>query len=67
MICLIGGNRGPVLESLPLAAGSGGQVQIRWAGLAWRWSNAKPNLTIKKKILVNVARNAKLLPANAKQ
>ena len=50
----------PVLESLPLAVGSGGQVQIRWAGLAWRWPNAKPNLTIGTKILVNVARNAKL-------
>ena len=46
----------PVLESLPLAVGSGGQVQIRWAGLAWRW----PNLTIGTKILVNFARNAKL-------
>ena len=26
---------GPVLELLPLAVVSGGQVQIRWAGLAW--------------------------------
>ena len=25
----------PVLELLPLAVVSGGQVQIRWAGLAW--------------------------------
>ena len=50
----------PVLESLPLVVGSGGQVQIRWAGLAWRWPNAKPNLTIGTKMLVNVARNAKL-------
>ena len=28
---------GPVLELLPLAVVSGGQVQIRWAGLAWHW------------------------------
>ena len=27
----------PVLELLPLAVVSGGQVQIRWAGLAWHW------------------------------
>ena len=49
----------PVLESLPLAVGSGGQVQIRWAGLAWRWPNAKPNLTIGTKCLVNITKNAK--------
>ena len=49
----------PVLESLPLAVVSGGQVQIRWAGLAWHWPNAKPNLTIGTKCLVNIARNAK--------
>ena len=69
--------RSPVLESLPLAVGSGGQVQIRWAGLAWLWPNAKPNLTIRTKNLVNIARHAKLslsiqnlpimvLPVNAK-
>ena len=29
--------RNPVLEFLPLAVVSGGQVQIRWAGLAWHW------------------------------
>ena len=62
----------PVLELLPLAVVSGGQVQIRWAGLAWRWPNAKPNLTSGTKLLVNIARNAKLslpimiLPENAK-
>ena len=62
----------PVLESLLLAVVSGGQVQIRWAGLAWRWPNAKPNLTSGTKLLVNIARNAKLslpimiLPENAK-
>ena len=33
--------RTPVLESLPLADVSGGQVQIMWAGLAWHWPNAK--------------------------
>ena len=66
------GNDHPVLELLPLAVVSGGQVQIRWAGLAWRWPNAKPNLTSGTKLLVNIARNAKLslpimiLPENAK-
>ena len=61
-----------VLELLPLAVVSGGQVQIRWAGLVWRWPNAKPNLTSGTKLLVNIARNAKLslpimiLPENAK-
>ena len=55
-----------------MAVVSGGQVQIRWAGLAWRWPNAKPNLTSGTKLLVNIARNAKLslpimiLPENAK-
>ena len=29
------GERTSVLELLPLAVVSGGQVQIRWAGLAW--------------------------------
>ena len=62
----------PVLESLPLTTVSGGQVQLRWAGLAWRWPNAKPNLTSGTKLLVDIARNAKLslpimiLPENAK-
>ena len=49
----------PVLESIPLADVSGGQVQIRWAGLAWHWRKAKPNLPIGTKCLVNIARNAK--------
>ena len=48
-----------VLESLPLAVVSGGQVQIRWAGLAWHWPNAKPNLPIGTICPVNIARNAK--------
>ena len=50
---------GPVLELLPLAVVSGGQVQIRWAGLAWHWPNAKPNLPIGTICPVNIARNAK--------
>ena len=66
---------GPVLESLPLSAV--GRFWFWWAGLAWHWLNAKANLTIGTKILVNIAKNAKpslpiqnlpimILPVNAK-
>ena len=48
-----------VLESYHYLNVIGGQVQIWWAGLAWHWSNAKPNLTIGTTYLVIIAKNAK--------
>ena len=56
----------PVLESLPLAVVSGGQVQIKWAGLAWHWLNAKLNSTIRTKMSDQYCQECQAKPAHSK-